>query len=366
MIVGYQGEPGAFSDEAARALGARETRGYPTFAALCAAVAEGAIPFGLLPMRNTLAGRIDGAQAALARYPRLRVLRALDYRVEQALIGIPGAALADVRCVRSHPAALAQCAAFLARLRGVAVRPHADTAGAVREVVAAGDPRTAAIGPAGAAARYGGIVLARAIQDVRENHTRFRLIASPDCAPERLAAARLESPFPVDTERLIRAIPDFPIPGILFRDITPMLKDKDGFKEAVDLFVDRFKGQGIDYVVGIEARGYMLGAPLAYAIGAGFIPVRKPGKLPYSKLSESYALEYGTNSLEIHADALDHGDRVVVVDDLLATGGTAAATRRLLERLGGKIEAFAFLIELEALKGRDVLGGVDVVSFIRY
>ena len=189
-----------------------------------------------------------------------------------------------------------------------------------------------------------------------------------DCGAgvKRLDTARLETRFPVDTERLIRAIPDFPIPGILFRDITPMLKDKDGFKEAVDLFVDHFKGQGIDYVVGIEARGYMLGAPLAYAIGAGFIPVRKPGKLPYSKLSESYALEYGTNSLEIHADALDHGDRVVVVDDLLATGGTAAATRRLLERLGAKIEAFAFLIELEALKGRDVLGGVDVVSFIRY
>ncbi len=185
-------------------------------------------------------------------------------------------------------------------------------------------------------------------------------------ADERLVPARLESSFPVDTERLIRAIPDFPIPGILFRDITPMLKDKDGFRSAVDLFVDRFKGRGIDYVVGIEARGYMLGAPLAYAIGAGFIPVRKPGKLPYSKLSESYALEYGTNSLEIHADALGGGDRVVVIDDLLATGGTAAATRRLLERLGASIEAFAFLIELEALNGRASLGGTDVVSFIRY
>ena len=183
---------------------------------------------------------------------------------------------------------------------------------------------------------------------------------------KRLVSSGLESPFPVDTDRLIRAIPDFPIPGILFRDITPMLKDKDGFKEAVDMFVNRFKGRGIDYVVGIEARGYMLGAPLAYAIGAGFIPVRKPGKLPYSKLSESYALEYGTNSLEIHADALGSGDRVVVVDDLLATGGTAAATRRLLERLGANVDAFSFLIELEALKGRDVLTGVDVVSFVTY
>jgi adenine phosphoribosyltransferase len=176
----------------------------------------------------------------------------------------------------------------------------------------------------------------------------------------------LETPFPVKSESLVRAIPDFPLPGILFRDITPLLKDKQGFKEAIDAFVQRFKGKEIDYVVGIEARGYMLGAPLAYAIGAGFIPVRKPGKLPYSKLSESYALEYGTNSLEIHEDAIGHGECVVVVDDLLATGGTAAATRRLLERLGAKIDAFAFLIELEALNGRAALEGTEVVSFIRY
>ena len=170
----------------------------------------------------------------------------------------------------------------------------------------------------------------------------------------------------MEVQSYIRAIQDFPIPGILFRDITPLLKDKQGFKAAIDLFVQAFKGRGIDYVVGIEARGYMLGAPLAYSIGAGFVPVRKPGKLPYSKLSESYALEYGTNSLEIHEDALGNGDRVLVVDDLLATGGTAAATRRLLERLGAKIEGFAFLIELEALKGRDALHGVDVTTFIKY
>ena len=170
----------------------------------------------------------------------------------------------------------------------------------------------------------------------------------------------------MNIEDLIRAIPDFPIPGILFRDITPLLKDKQGFREAIDLFVDRFKDSKIDYVVGIEARGYMLGAPLAYAIGAGFVPVRKPGKLPYSKLAESYALEYGTNSLEIHADALGHGERVLVVDDLLATGGTAAATRRLLERLGAHIVGMAFLIELDALKGRDALKGIDVETFITY
>lgn len=170
----------------------------------------------------------------------------------------------------------------------------------------------------------------------------------------------------MDIEALIRAIPDFPIPGILFRDITPLLKDRQGFKAAIDLFVEHFKDRKIDYVVGIEARGYMLGAPLAYAIGAGFVPVRKPGKLPFSKLSESYALEYGTNSLEIHSDALGNGERVVVVDDLLATGGTAAATKRLLDRLGAHVESFAFLIELEALKGRNAIEGTEVVSFLHY
>src|SRR5579872_1298092 len=175
-----------------------------------------------------------------------------------------------------------------------------------------------------------------------------------------------ESLCPVEVQSYIRAIPDFPIPGILFRDITPLLKDKQGFKKAIDLFVDKYKKSNVDYVVGIEARGYMLGAPLAYEIGAGFVPVRKPGKLPYSKLSESYAIEYGTNSLEIHDDALGNGDRVLVVDDLLATGGTASATRRLLERLGADVVGFAFLIELEALKGRDALNGVDVTTFIKY
>jgi adenine phosphoribosyltransferase len=170
----------------------------------------------------------------------------------------------------------------------------------------------------------------------------------------------------VEIEALIRAIPDFPIPGILFRDITPLLKDKQGFRRAIDLFVERFIGRGIDHVVGIEARGYILGAPIAYAIGTGFIPVRKPGKLPHDKLSEEYALEYGTNSLEIHADALEKDERVLVVDDLLATGGTAAATGRLLERLGAHVEAFAFLVELNDLHGRDKLLGHEVVSFVSY
>ena len=170
----------------------------------------------------------------------------------------------------------------------------------------------------------------------------------------------------MEIEALIRAIPDFPIAGILFRDITPLLKDKQGFRKAIDLFAERFSNRSIDLVVGIEARGYILGAPLAYAIGAGFIPVRKPGKLPHDKLTEEYALEYGTNSLEIHADALAKGDRVLVVDDLLATGGTAAATGRLLTRLGAHVEAFAFLIELEALKGRENLKQAEVVTFLTY
>jgi adenine phosphoribosyltransferase len=170
----------------------------------------------------------------------------------------------------------------------------------------------------------------------------------------------------VPIEDLIRVIPDFPIPGIMFRDITPLLRDKAGFKAAVDAFVDRYRNEAVDVVVGIEARGYMLGAPLAYALGAGFVPVRKPGKLPGTTFSEEYALEYGTNALEIHCDAVDRGQRTLVVDDLLATGGTAAATRRLLERLGAQIVGFAFLIELAALGGRNVLPGADVVSFVRY
>ncbi len=167
-------------------------------------------------------------------------------------------------------------------------------------------------------------------------------------------------------ESLIRAIPDFPIPGILFRDITPLLADPKGFKATIDLFVDRFRDARVEAVVGIEARGYMLGAPVAYALGAGFVPVRKPGKLPGEKFSEEYALEYGTNTLEIHADAVGHGHRVLVVDDLLATGGTIAATLRLLKKLGANVIGTAVLIELEALNGRAALEDVELTSFIKY
>ncbi len=170
----------------------------------------------------------------------------------------------------------------------------------------------------------------------------------------------------MEVESFIRAIPDFPIPGILFRDITPLLRDAGGFKASIDLFTQHYRASDIDIVVGIEARGYMFGAPLAYELGAGFVPVRKPGKLPGATISEEYALEYGTNSLEIHADAIDHGARVVVVDDLLATGGTAAATRRLLDKLGAHLVGFGFLIEIQALGGRALLPGVEVSSFIKY
>ncbi len=170
----------------------------------------------------------------------------------------------------------------------------------------------------------------------------------------------------LDVESLIRAIPDFPIPGILFRDITPLLGDAAGFRAAIDQFAERYQGAGIEAVVAMEARGYIFGAPLAYKLGAGFVPVRKPGKLPGTKYVESYTLEYGTNSLEIHSDSIGKGQRVLVVDDLLATGGTAAATARLLEKLGVHLVGFAFLIELEGLGGRKALEGFDVTSFIRY
>ena len=167
-------------------------------------------------------------------------------------------------------------------------------------------------------------------------------------------------------ESLIRVIPDFPIPGIMFRDITPLLKDPAGYRATIDLFLERFERERIDVVVAVEARGYMIGAPLAYELNAGFVPVRKPGKLPGSKHSESYALEYGTNSLEIHDDALEAGSRVLVVDDLLATGGTAAATGRLLDKVGAEIVGFAFLIELAALEGRKALPGRAITAFISY
>lgn len=194
------------------------------------------------------------------------------------------------------------------------------------------------------------------VEDVRRRKAYARIVHERSFSLQ--STLRLES--------LIRAIPDFPLPGILFRDITPLLKDAHGFQATIDLFTDRFSQEKIDLVVGIEARGYMLAAPLAYRLGAGFVPVRKPGKLPGKKHTEEYALEYGTNSLEIHEDACGKGNRVLVVDDLLATGGTAAAAGRLLERIGADVAGYAFLIELAFLNGRKNLPDGKITSFITY
>jgi adenine phosphoribosyltransferase len=165
---------------------------------------------------------------------------------------------------------------------------------------------------------------------------------------------------------LIRDVPDFPIEGILFKDITTLIRNKDAFREVVDWMTDQYADSSVDCVVAIEARGYIFGAPLAYKLGAGFVPIRKPGKLPAKIISESYELEYGTNELEIHEDGIEPGQRVVVVDDLLATGGSARAAVNLVNRLGGTIVGVAFLVELGFLHGREQLEGYDVLSLICY
>jgi adenine phosphoribosyltransferase len=164
----------------------------------------------------------------------------------------------------------------------------------------------------------------------------------------------------------IRHVPDFPKPGILFYDITTLLRDPEGFRVVIDAMVQPFEGKGIDLVVGIESRGFILGGAVADRLRAGFIPVRKPGKLPASTVRESYALEYGTDALEVHEDAVSAGQRVLIVDDVIATGGTAKATAALVRRLGGTVHALAFLIELEVLKGRSQLAGETVYSVLQY
>jgi len=170
----------------------------------------------------------------------------------------------------------------------------------------------------------------------------------------------------MDLAATIRGVPDFPIKGILFYDITTLLKDPAALKASIDQLTDHYREAKVDKVVGIESRGFIFGLPLAYQLGAGFVPVRKPGKLPAATLSESYSLEYGTNTLEIHVDAIEKNQRVLVVDDLLATGGTAKATCNLVEKLGGEVIGLAFAIELNFLKGREKLKGYDVFSLIRY
>ncbi len=171
----------------------------------------------------------------------------------------------------------------------------------------------------------------------------------------------------MELARLIRSIPDFPVPGILFRDITTLVRDGEAFQEAIDTMVEHYKfDTDLDVVAAIEARGWIFGAPLAYELGAGFVPIRKPSKLPADKIAVSYALEYGQNTLEIHKDAIPQGTRVLLVDDLLATGGSAKAAVELIEKLGGKVVGLTFLIELVDLHGRDQLKGYDVYSLMQF
>lgn len=167
-------------------------------------------------------------------------------------------------------------------------------------------------------------------------------------------------------KRLIREVPDWPKPGILFYDITTLLKDPQGFRTLIDSLYDRYHRRPVDLVAGIEARGFIFGPALAYRLGAGFVPIRKPNKLPAEKARETYLLEYGTDAVEIHVDAIQKGQRVLVCDDLLATGGTAAAAVRLVQKLGGDVVGCGFAVELTFLHGRDMLKGVDVFSLMQY
>ncbi len=169
-----------------------------------------------------------------------------------------------------------------------------------------------------------------------------------------------------DFEALIRDVPDFPKPGIVFKDIMPMLGDGAALHAIVDELADRARPWKPDLVMGAEARGFMFGAPLAYALGAGFVAARKPGKLPYTTVSAKYALEYGFDALEVHIDAIKPGQRVLICDDLLATGGTCKAKIELIERLGGVVAGIVFAIELEFLNGREKLAGYEVASLIQY
>ncbi|MEX0703658.1 MAG: adenine phosphoribosyltransferase [Planctomycetales bacterium] len=170
----------------------------------------------------------------------------------------------------------------------------------------------------------------------------------------------------IDLRAHIRDIPDFPKPGILFRDITPLLATPAAFREAVRLLAEHYRGRGVEKVCAAEARGFLFAAPLALELDAGFVPVRKPGKLPFDKHSFSYELEYGNDSLEMHIDALAAGDRVLLVDDLLATGGTMRACLRMVEQTGAEVVGCAFVIELDGLKGRDRLAPYETFSLVRY
>jgi adenine phosphoribosyltransferase len=169
-----------------------------------------------------------------------------------------------------------------------------------------------------------------------------------------------------DLKKLVREVPDFPKPGILFYDITTLLKDACGFRAVIDALKYHYRDSRVDTVLGIEARGFIFAPALAYALGAGFVPVRKAKKLPAARVSVTYELEYGTDCLEMHRDAIARGHHVLIVDDLLATGGTAAAAARIVESVGGSVAGMAFVIELTFLKGRERLSGFDVYSLLQY
>ncbi len=172
--------------------------------------------------------------------------------------------------------------------------------------------------------------------------------------------------MPIDLPSLIRNVPDFPQPGIQFKDITTLLSNGPAFRQVIQTLVARYADRKLDAIIGIESRGFILGAPLAYELQIGFVPVRKPGKLPAETYQVEYELEYGTNKLEIHRDALKAGARVLIIDDLLATGGTVIAASKLVEQVGGKVEELAFLVELSFLNGRERLTQYPIFSMIQY
>jgi adenine phosphoribosyltransferase len=170
----------------------------------------------------------------------------------------------------------------------------------------------------------------------------------------------------MELKRYVRSVPDFPQPGVLFRDITPLLRDPDAYAFALDQMTSYVESRNVDALAGIESRGFLFGTPIAARLRLPFVPVRKPGKLPAARMTVEYSLEYGNSQLDIHADALARGDRVVVVDDLLATGGTAHAAAKLVEILGASVDSILFLIELADLRGRERLAGYDIHALIRY
>lgn len=171
---------------------------------------------------------------------------------------------------------------------------------------------------------------------------------------------------PYNFEALIRNVPDFPLPGVQFKDITTLLRDGAGFKAVIDGLVEHYRDQQIDIVAGVESRGFIFSAPVAYQLGAGLVPIRKPGKLPAETIEVAYTLEYGTNTLQMHADAFGPGARVLLIDDLLATGGTIAAAAQLVRQLGGEVVGLGFVIELLFLNGRDQLGEYPIFSLVQY